>query len=214
MFCLPLIVSAQGSAFWGLDQPRGGSAAPTVRLVKEAENLVANITIAATNRNSVEQTAALSLALQSFHKEAARLSGFSIRDERATLGGGEPGYLSSAKFDTNRSTSDLRLVRALGADINAITAAAILRDFIGNLKMPNGVAVRIDSMQIAVNETDGLRDALLAGITSDAAKLQNVFPGATVRIGGLERPVEQRALNDKEVLVFIPYTLSLDTNKR
>ena len=213
MFFLPLLAIAQSSAFWGLDHPRGGAAIPTARLVKPAESLVATVTIAANNRNSLEQTAALTIALQTFRKEAARLQGFAIKEERATLGGGEPGYLSSAKFDTNRSSSDLRLTYGLRPDTDAIVTAAVLRDFVGNLKLPGGVAVRIESMQIELNDAGSLRDSLLAAIATEVTKLQNIFPGATVQIGGLERSVEQRAINDREVVAYIPYTLTLDTGK-
>ena len=212
MFFLPLVSIAQ-SAFWGLDHPRGAAAIPTARLLKPAESLVATVTIAATNRNSLEQTAALTLALQTFRKEAARLQGFAIKEERATLGGGEPGYLSSAKFDTNRSTSDLRLTYGLRPDTDTIVTAAVLRDFVGNLKLPGGVAVRIESIQIELNDAGSLRDSLLAAIATEVTELKKIFPGATVQIGGLERAVEQRAINDREVVAFIPYTLTLDTGK-
>jgi hypothetical protein len=213
---LPLGANAQGSAFWEVKTPTAGEI-PAVHLVKEAEVLVANITIVASKRDPSEQAADFSKGLQALRAAVAKAPGLTIRDARTVLGGGEPNVyfssISTGRLDTNRTASDLKILHPIGAQIDSLTAANVLRDLIGTLKLPRDVAIRIDSFALEVNDPDSLRIELLETIAKDNVKLQTIFKDSAMVIGGLENRVEQRPLSNHQVTIFIPYTLRFDGRK-
>ncbi|MFT3869822.1 MAG: hypothetical protein QM715_15335 [Nibricoccus sp.] len=211
------IAQAQEYPFWGLKMPPPAEP-PAVHLVKEADVLVANITIAASKRNPAEQAADFARGLQVLRNAVAKNPALKIKDERMFFGGGEPSMFASSyaagRFNTQRSGSDLKLLHPLATSKNAPEAAEVLRNLIGALKLPADVAVRIDSMQIEVNDVDSLRTAVLEAIAADAAKLKKLFNDSDVTFGGLENRVEQRPINNEQIAVFIPYTLTIGSAKK
>jgi len=213
LILLPLCANAQGYPFWGLRTPPVGEI-PAVHLVKEAEVLVANITIVASKRNPAEQADDFSKGLQVLRAAIAKIPSLTIKDERTVLGGGEPNTyfpgVSTGQLDTNRSSSDLKLIHPLNAEVDSLTAAIVLRNLVGTLKLPRDVAVRIDSFSLELSNPDSLRTTLLEAIATDSAKLQSTFKTTTITVGGLENRVKQQPLNNHQVTVFIPYTLGFE----
>jgi hypothetical protein len=208
---------AQEYPFWGLNMP-STAFAPAVHLVKDADVLVANITIVASKRNPTEQAADFAKGLQVLRSTVAKYPALKIKDERSVLGGGEPSIFASSyaagKFNTRRSASDLKLLHPLTAGKDAVAAAEVLRNLVGALKLPSDVAVRIDSMQIEVDDADSLRPAVLEAIAADAAKLKTIFKESEVTVSGLENRIEQRPLNNQQVAVFIPYALAIGSSRK
>lgn len=205
---LPLGSFAQ-SAFAGLGSRLNIDSIPAIRLVKPADVLAADVTIVATSRNASEQAMAFSSALGLFHAEVSRTPTVSIRLERTQQGGGAPSYLSSGKFDAARSFAELRVHVALQSGMDSTSAAQILRGLISRVKLPGDVEIKIESLRVEIREPDALRDELLQTIADDSVRLQAKFKTTPIRITGLEHSVMQRPLNDREVVAFIPYTLSL-----
>lgn len=205
----PVIAPAQSSAFWDINSQRRAGTIPAVRLVKPAEVLAADVTLVATQRNAQEQAAAFTSALALFRAEIARTGNVTIKLERTEQGGGSPSSYSSGKFDTNRSFAELCLQIPLQEKRDSSSAAQELRMLIARVKLPADVAIKIEALRVEVRDPDALRHALLQAIAEDSLRVQEQFKGAPLRVTGLEAAVQQRPLNDREVLVFLPYTLAL-----
>lgn len=203
---------AQDYGFWGLNlQPP--PTPPAVHLLKEADVLVANVTIVASKHNPEAQAADFANGLAVLRAAVGRNSQLSIKDERTVFGGGEPSVFASSyaggRFNTRRSASDFKLLHPLNTGMDAAGAAEVLRRLVGALKLPSDVDIRIDSMQIEISDAESLRMPLLEAIASDATKLKTLFNGSDVIIGGLQSRIEQRPFNNHQVVVFLPYTLSI-----
>ncbi|MBI5382433.1 MAG: hypothetical protein HZA31_11085 [Opitutae bacterium] len=212
---LPLSLAAQSSAFWGQTASRDAAMVPAIRLVKKAEVLVAKVTIAASNSHAEEQAAAFMAALQSLRAEVSRNADMSIKEERTVFGGGESGYyLSSAKFDAKQSAAHILLVHSLRPGVDSPAAAQVLRNLVSQLKLPRDVAVRIETISLEVRDVASLRESLLQAIATDVARLRAIFQETSIQLGGLEKAIEQRALNDSEIAIYIPYSLTLGASKR
>ena len=211
---LPLSSHAQNSAFYGLDIKNGASGIPAVRLLKPAEILAAEVTIVASSRESDEQAVAFNNTLQLFRAEVAKTPNAAIEQERSQQGGGAPSSLSSGRFATNRSGAGIRLTYVLTGGIDSAGAAQVLRALVARVKLPSDVAVKIEALRIEVRDADSLRDPLLKAIAEDSTRIQNLFKATPIHVTGLEHAVEQYPINDREVVVFIPYTLSIGGEKR
>jgi len=206
---LPLHSFAQSSAFWDVNSQRRPAAIPAIRILKPAEVLSADVTIVATSRNSSEHAIAFNSALELFHAEIVRSPNVSIKLERTEQGGGAPSYLSSGKFDTNRSVAELGLQISLQGGLDSTGAARALRGLMSRVKLPSDVAVKIEALRVEVRDPDSLRESLLKAISEDSDRIKSLFKSTPVRVTGLEGAVQQQPLNDREVIAFIPYTLSI-----
>lgn len=207
---LPLASFAQPSAFWGIDAATHAQATvPAVRLVRPADVLVGDVTIVATSRNAGEQSVAFNNALQLFRAEVAKSQNVAIEQERTQQGGGSPSsFASAAKLDTARTSAEIKISFALIGGIDSTGAAQVFRALIARLKLPSDVAVRLEGLRVEVRDVEALREPLLRAIAEDASRLQTFFKGS-VTVGGLQNAVVQHPLNDREVVVYIPYTLSI-----
>jgi hypothetical protein len=149
-----------------------------------------------------------------FRAEVARTPNVSIKRERTEQGGGAPAYFSSGKFETNRSVAEITLQLSLQEGLDSTGAAQVLRALISRVKLPSEVAVKIEALRVEVRDPDALRENLLKAIAEDSAHIQNLFKTTPVQVTGLESAVLQRPLNDREVIVFIPYTLALGGSEK
>lgn len=89
LLILPLCANAQGYPFWCL-KVAPSAEIPAIHLVKEAEVLVANITVVASKRDPAEQANDFTKGLQVFRAAVAKIPSLTIKDEQTVLGGGEP----------------------------------------------------------------------------------------------------------------------------
>lgn len=211
------LAHAQEYGFWGLNMPPPATP-PVIHLVRDADLLVANITIVASDKNPETQAADFANGLLTLRQALTKHPAISIKEERTVFGGGEPSVFASSyaggKFNTQRSASDFKLIHPLNIAKDTAEAAEMLRRLVGALRLPRNVEIRIDSMQIEVSDAQNLRTLLLEAIAADAAKLKSLFKESAVIVAGLQNRIEQRPLNNRQVAVFIPYTLSVGGAQR
>jgi hypothetical protein len=80
-----------------------------------------------------------------------------------------------------------------------------------SVKLPDGVDVTSGSITLAVREPNQHRAQLLKLVAEEVTRTRDALqPGSIARVGGLEASVQVRAADDREVELFLPYTLAIE----
>ncbi|SPP63834.1 hypothetical protein [Nitrospira lenta] len=109
------------------------------------------------------------------------------------------------------SQAHLHILSPLGScDKDVFRCATAINEFIKGVRLPDDAKIDFGHMQLAVDNPEQYRDALLKNIAVEMVKTKSALgPTAKVTISGLESPVFVRQADELRVDLFLNYELAM-----
>jgi len=97
---------------------------------------------------------------------------------------------------------------------NIFAAGAEAARFVESLHLPGKARCELGKLQLAVDNPEQYRAKVLGQITQEIRKTREaIAPSGSVKVDGLEGPVMVRQADDRNVELFLNYSLSITTDK-
>jgi hypothetical protein len=126
------------------------------------------------------------------------------------------GYgISSGSWSQPAASAEIYLLVALSTNTGDIfDAGAGAARFVESLSLPGKVKCELGRLQLAIENPEQYRTNVLGLIREEIRKTRDmVLPQGSVKVDGLESPVMVRQVNDRNVALFLNYSLSVSEQK-
>jgi hypothetical protein len=123
--------------------------------------------------------------------------------------------ISSGSYSQPAAAAQLYLLVPFSKDRDNIFAAgAEAARFVEALHLPGKVRCELGKLQLAMNNPEQFRGKVLGQIAQEVQKAREaVAPNGSVKVDGLESSVMVRQTDDRNVELFMNYSLSITTSK-
>lgn len=191
-------------------------AVPHVFMTRRADFAVVEIELRNDTRDAGARRSELVEALNRLQSSAAR-SNMSLALVDDDIGIVRPYSLAAAeqlmqagsRADTTQLT--LRIRTAVGVIDSLETIHDRVEHFVASVPKPGRVEVAVNGTDLTMVNLEQYRDGMVRNILAEGRALSNQVGGAQqVTIGGLENQVAFHRTGDMDLVLFIPYELSLD----
>jgi len=188
-----------------------GRPSVSVVLRQDAEFVAVPVSISSERKDPSERFAEIQRALQALVDKAGSTSQVIVRQGPVSLSGrrGSSFSLGSSSYQAP-SRAQLDLMMELNGR-SVFTCASQILQLVADLKPPGEARYEVGEVQLALSDPETRRPQLLQAIAADVARTRQLLGGAIkVIVSGLESPVLVRQVSDREVELFIDYSVAMD----
>jgi len=138
---------------------------------------------------------------------AAEKEGFKLRIEQAVIIEQSYRKFSFSSSDSSRDAiSDVLIMAPLNEQTNMIQCVKRFQYLVSGLKLAKKIRVSLGSINLALENPEGLRSELLKKIREHVeASGKLLLDSSDYLISGLDEPIQVRQKSEREVEVFLPF---------
>lgn len=187
---------------------------PAVSVVvrQEADFVSVPVTVASERKGPAERFAEMRSARQALIDKARGNAGVVVHEGPISLSARRNAKSAFSSSYSAPSRAQLILLvpfKTEGKDV--FTAATDVQKLVESVEPPGEAHYELGDVQLAVDNPEKARPQLLRAIAQDVAKMKDLIgPVAKVTVSGLEGPVLVRQINDREVELFVDYSLAVE----
>jgi hypothetical protein len=148
--------------------------------------------------------------------QKAKEAGFRVVTGVVSLSHRESGFgLSSGAWKRPAASAEIFLLVPLEQDhTNMFSAGAEAARFVEGLKLTGKASCTLGELQLAVENAEQYRPRLLELMSQEMKKTRAALAAeGGIRAAGLESPVLVRQVDDRQVELFLNYTMSVDLDR-
>ncbi len=187
-----------------------------VYLVLPADYVAVPIRVYSDQKNSALAYEDIRQAIELISQRVQAGSQFKISSGVTTLSQYKSGYgISGGSWSQHAASSEFSLLVPLTKERSDIFKAGVdAARFIDTLVFPDKVKCSTGQLQLAINNPEQYRAKLLGLISEEIRKTRDaVLTKGSVQINGLESSVMVRQADDKQVELYLIYSLSITADK-
>lgn len=142
--------------------------------------------------------------------EAASLKNQNLEFQQGTvsLSPRENSSFSISKSYASNSGSNFYLLAKLGGGVEVYDATEEIYSFVASIKKPDDTEISVGNTSLAISSPDKFREQLLKLVKQEVETTKSVLgPEYKASISGLENPVLVRQKNDKQVTLYVDYSI-------
>jgi len=177
-----------------------------VTLAKQADYVSMTLIIVSKQADPVERAAELKEFQNTIVTEAQKRKGIEIFQGTLSLSASASKWL-----DSRTSEARVKVLAKLDKDTDVYDCVKRIRQFIVSIKWPEKCDHSLGEIQLAIKAPDQYRGEILKKIAEDVKYIKSTmnFVGK-ITISGLENAVQIRQIDDKNVQLYIPYTMTFE----
>lgn len=177
-----------------------------VTLTKQADYVSMTLVIVNEQRDPVERATELKKTQNTIVNEAQKQKGIEILQGSLSLSATAGKWL-----DSRTSQVQVKVLTKLDKDTDVYDCVKRIRQFIASIKWPDECNYSLGEIQLAIKEPDQYRSEILKKIAEDFKYIKSSmsFAGKII-ISGLENTVQIQQVDDKNVQLYIPYTMTFE----
>ena len=189
-----------------------GEKSVAVSLKKPAEYVSMVLTVGSDQRDPQKRFADIQAAAELILEKSKGEAGLLVHRGSVSLSPRPMSKLASVSSYSvsSPSVATLHVLVALEDKTDVYACASRIRRFVDAIKMPAKAEYSLGPAQLTMADPEKHRKELLEAISDDLGALRTAMRGAgTTSINGLERPVLVRQIDDRNVELFIDYTMTV-----
>lgn len=122
--------------------------------------------------------------------------------------------ISSGSYGTQSSTAQLHILANLDEKSDIYDCAIRIKAFLDAIVFPTKAKLELGHIQLAVKNPEAHRQDILKKIAQDIEFVKSsIEHNGKITISGLEQPVLVRQANDRQVELFINYSMSIELSE-
>ena len=182
-------------------------------LRKEADVVAMPISIRSDHKEPPKRFEAIALAKAAIIKAAEGRKGIRVHSGPVALSARPIGKLESFSSSGYGSPSQAQLhvlIPLAGNGKDVFQCAAEIHEFMKGVRLPDKADLEFGQVHLGVENPEQYRGALLKLIADEVGKARKALGAASQPlVGGLESPVSARQADERNVDLFLSYTISL-----
>lgn len=199
-----------GAAVFIVAEPAPPRVAVSKKMV--ANYAIANVTMTNATANATTRLTAMQSSRERLIQVIEKTPGFEVLPGQVKLSA-QQGKLSSSFY----TRSDIYLTILIDLNVYAgdyVQATLALRRLMDMTILVGKTKLQSGPVQLAVKDPEQYRPALLQAIHEDVQGLRARFgEGSTLAITGLEQAVKVSQFDDRHVVLYLDYRLSMEVSK-
>ena len=187
-----------------------------VALVMPADFVSVPLRVISDQKNTAVAYEESRQALEMISQKARENGNFRASAGVVSLSQHKSGFgISSGSWQQPAAATEIHLLVPLTKERdNIFTAGAEAARFVETLRLPGKIRCELGRLQLAIENPERYRTNLLGEIAQEIKKTREAMAAqGSVRVDGLESSVLVRQADDRQVELFLNYSLSITTDK-
>jgi hypothetical protein len=187
---------------------------PTVRMQVAADYVAIPINIQNDSKDPVKRSDEIEKALRLVTERLKQHPDLTMRPGVVSLSPTEQSGLKSySGYDSyGGSSAQLYVLGALKSDANVFSLTKRIYQTVSAIQQSDGTKITFGKTALGLNDPEKYRNQLLGLVAKAITETKKSLGIAgAVEVGGLENPVAVMQINESEVVLFINYTLRIET---
>jgi hypothetical protein len=187
---------------------------PTARMQVAADYVAIPINIQNDSKDPVKRSDEIEKALRLVTERLKQHPDLTMRPGVVSLSPTEQSGLKSySGYDSyGGSSAQLYVLGALKSDANVFSLTKRIYQTVSAIQQSDGTKITFGKTALGLNDPEKYRNQLLGLVAKAITETKKSLGIAgAVEVGGLENPVAVMQINESEVVLFINYTLRIET---
>lgn len=191
--------------------------APTVRLQLPADYVAVPISVQNDSKDPIKRADEIEKAFRSITEKLKQHPDITVNAGIVSLSRREQSTLKSySGYDSyGGSSAQLYVLGTLNQDTNVFAVSKRIYQAVSAIPLGDGTKITLGNTALGLNKPEEYRNQLLKLISKSIGETKKSLGVAgSVEVDGLENPVAVMQLNEREVILFINYSLKIQTKAR